>query len=31
VSGMDPEHTRCMHRTTIAGDYGLGRFETQPA
>ncbi len=31
VSGMDPEHTRCMHRTTIAGDYGLGRFETEPA
>ena len=31
VSGMPPDHTRCMHRTTIAGDYGLGRFETQPA
>jgi taurine dioxygenase len=31
VSGMSPEHGRCMHRTTIAGDYGLGRFETQPA
>jgi taurine dioxygenase len=28
VSGMPPESTRCMHRTTIAGDYGLGRFET---
>ena len=28
VSGMPPEHPRCMHRTTIAGDYGLGRFET---
>ena len=28
VSGMSPEHARCMHRTTIAGDYGLGRFET---
>lgn len=28
VSGMSPEHGRCMHRTTIAGDYGLGRFET---
>ncbi len=27
VSGMAPEHTRCMHRTTIKGDYGLGRFE----
>ncbi len=31
VSGMAPEHTRCMHRTTIAGDYGLGRFETVDA
>lgn len=28
VSGMPPEHPRCMHRTTIASDYGLGRFET---
>ena len=27
VSGSEPEHGRCMHRTTIAGDYGLGRFE----
>lgn len=27
VSGMAPEHGRCMHRTTIKGDYGLGRFE----
>ena len=27
VSGMAPEHARCMHRTTIQGDYGLGRFE----
>ena len=27
VSGMSPEHARCMHRTTIQGDYGLGRFE----
>jgi len=27
VSGSAPEHGRCMHRTTIAGDYGLGRFE----
>jgi taurine dioxygenase len=27
VSGMAPEHARCMHRTTIEGDYGLGRFE----
>ena len=32
VSGMQPEHARTMHRTTIAGDYGLGRFEAeQPA
>ena len=29
VSGSAPEHGRCMHRTTIAGDYGLGRFETR--
>jgi len=28
VSGMSPELSRCMHRTTIEGDYGLGRFET---
>ncbi len=27
VSGMDPAYGRCMHRTTIKGDYGLGRFE----
>jgi taurine dioxygenase len=27
VSGMPPDVARCMHRTTIAGDYGLGRFE----
>jgi taurine dioxygenase len=27
VSGSPPEAGRCMHRTTIAGDYGLGRFE----
>ena len=31
VSGMAPEHSRGMHRTTIAGDYGLGRFEAEPA
>lgn len=30
VSGSAPENGRCMHRTTIAGDYGLGRFETAP-
>lgn len=27
VTGHDPTATRCMHRTTIRGDYGLGRFE----
>jgi taurine dioxygenase len=27
VSGSAPEFGRCMHRTTIKGDYGLGRFE----
>ena len=32
VSGSAPESGRCMHRSTIAGDYGLGRFEeTAPA
>ncbi len=30
VSGMAPDQTRCMHRTTIEGDYGLGRFEAAP-
>ena len=30
VSGMSPEHGRCMHRTTIEGDYGLGSFEIAP-
>jgi taurine dioxygenase len=27
VSGSKPEYARTMHRTTIEGDYGLGRFE----
>ncbi|MDE2302823.1 MAG: TauD/TfdA family dioxygenase [Sphingomonadales bacterium] len=27
VSGHDPRHFRRMQRTTIKGDYGLGRFE----
>lgn len=27
VSGHDPNHARRMQRTTIKGDYGLGRFE----
>ena len=31
VSGSPPEDGRCMHRTTIAGDYGLGRFEEASA
>jgi taurine dioxygenase len=26
--GCDPRHERVMHRTTIKGDYGLGRWET---
>jgi taurine dioxygenase len=28
--GCSPEHERVMHRTTIKGDYGLGRWETEP-
>jgi taurine dioxygenase len=28
--GCDPECDRVMHRTTIKGDYGLGRWETAP-
>jgi taurine dioxygenase len=27
VSGHNPEYERLMYRTTIKGDYGLGRFE----
>jgi taurine dioxygenase len=27
VTGHDPSLTRSIHRTTIKGDYGLGRFE----
>lgn len=27
VEGCDPRYERRMHRTTIKGDYGLGRFE----
>lgn len=27
VTGCDPKYSRCMHRTTIKGDYGLGYFE----
>ena len=29
--GCDPKYDRVMHRTTIKGDYGFGRFETKPA
>ncbi|MEW9854653.1 TauD/TfdA dioxygenase family protein [Novosphingobium sp. M1R2S20] len=31
VSGNNPDEERLMYRTTIAGDYGLGRWETTPA
>jgi taurine dioxygenase len=31
VSGNQPEASRLMYRTTIAGDYGLGRWERQGA
>lgn len=30
VSGNNPDEERLMFRTTIAGDYGLGRWETAP-
>ncbi len=29
--GCSPEFERIMHRTTIKGDYGLGRFEAEAA
>jgi taurine dioxygenase len=29
--GCDPTHERVMHRTTIKGDYGVGRWETSPS
>ena len=29
VSGSNPEDTRIMYRTTIAGDYGLGRWDVR--
>jgi taurine dioxygenase len=28
--GCDPKYDRIMHRTTIKGDYGFGRWETEP-
>jgi taurine dioxygenase len=31
VSGNRPEDERTMYRTTIKGDYGFGRFETEVA
>ena len=30
ASGHSPRHGRLVHRTTIEGDYGLGRWETEP-
>ena len=30
AGGCDPALDRVMHRTTIKGDYGLGRWETPP-
>jgi len=29
--GCDPKYERVVHRTTIKGDYGLGRWETEKA
>jgi len=31
VSGQDPMYARRVHRATIEGDYGLGRFESERA
>jgi len=31
VNGNDPQDERLMYRTTISGDYGLGRWEEKPA
>jgi taurine dioxygenase len=28
--GCDPKYDRIVHRTTIKGDYGLGRWQTEP-
>ncbi|MCB2059725.1 MAG: TauD/TfdA family dioxygenase, partial [Novosphingobium sp.] len=30
ATGSNPEEERVVHRTTIKGDYGLGRFEERP-
>jgi len=29
-TGINPKYSRLMHRTTIKGDYGLGRWEFDP-
>lgn len=29
AQGVDPKFARCIHRTTIAGDYGLGHWENR--
>ena len=29
AGGHKPQHTRCVHRSTIDGDYGLGAFESE--
>jgi taurine dioxygenase len=31
VTGYNPKYARRVHRTTIKGDYGLGRFENEAA
>lgn len=31
ATGCNPEEERVVHRTTIKGDYGLGRWENEPA
>jgi taurine dioxygenase len=30
ATGCNPDEERIVHRTTIKGDYGLGRFEDSP-
>ena len=29
AGGHKPQHARCVHRSTIDGDYGLGAFESE--
>jgi taurine dioxygenase len=31
ATGCNPDNERLVHRTTIKGDYGLGRWEDEPA